>query len=204
MAVAVLVALGLTLVRPSDIRVAPAWVLPAIEVVLLGLLIVRDPGRIDRQATGLRVVSLTVVGLLALDALMATVLLIVSLIQGGSVTASAGALLAAGGVVWTSNVVVFSLLYWEIDAGGSAARFNGPTRYPDFAFVQQVSPEMAPPGWRPQFVDYLYLGVTCSTAFSPTDVMPLSPVAKMAMTCQSLIALVVVGLVVARAVNVLT
>src|SRR5689334_25335573 len=115
MAVAVLVALGLTLVRPSDIRVAPAWVLPAIEVVLLGLLIVRDPGRIDRQATGLRIVSLTVVGLLALDALMATVLLIVALIQGGSVTASAGALLAAGGVVWTSNVVVFSLLYWEID-----------------------------------------------------------------------------------------
>jgi len=203
MALAILVALGLTLIRPGDVRVTPKWLLPAVELLLLGVLIVRDPGRIDRRATGLRVVSIIVVGLLVLDALAATVHLIVVLIEGGHMTSSAGTLLEAGVVVWVSNVIVFSLLYWELDSGGSAARFQGGARYPDLAFPQQLSPEIAPPGWRPQFIDYLYLGLTASTAFSPTDVMPVAPWAKVAMGCQSLISLAVLGLVIARAVNVL-
>jgi hypothetical protein len=113
-------------------------------------------------------------------------------------------LLAAGGVVWASNLLAFSLLYWELDSGGAAARAHDAHPFSDFAFPQQLSPEVAPPGWRPQFIDYLYLGLTCSTAFSPTDVMPLTPWAKVAMGGQSLVSLVVVGLVVARAVNVLS
>jgi hypothetical protein len=204
MAVAVLVALLLTLIRPNDVRTVPRWVLPAVELVLLGVLVVRDPGRIDRRATGLRIVSIVVVGLLVLDAMAATVHLIVVLVDGGRTTSSAGTLLAAGGVVWASNLIVFSLLYWELDGGGAAARAHGPPDHPDLAFPQQLSPELAPPGWRPEFVDYLYLGLTCSTAFSPTDVMPLKPWAKLAMGCQSLISLAVLGLVVARAVNVLS
>lgn len=204
MAAAILVALGLTLLRPAEVRVAPVWLLPAVELILLGVLIVRDPGRIDRTATGLRVVSLIVVGLLVLDAMAATIHLIVVLIQGGKMTSSASALLEAGAVVWISNVIVFSLLYWELDSGGAAARAHRLAGSPDFAFPQQLTPEIAPPGWRPQFIDYLYLGLTASTAFSPTDVMPLTPVAKIAMGCQSLISLVVLGLVVARAVNILS
>ncbi len=77
-------------------------------------------------------------------------------------------------------------------------------RTPDLAFPQQLNPRIAPLEWRPRFVDYLYLGLTNSTAFSPTDVMPLAPWAKIAMGTQSLISLAVLGLVVARAVNVLT
>jgi uncharacterized membrane protein len=204
MALAVLVALLLTLVRPNDVRVAPKWVLPTVELLLLAVLVARDPGRIDRRATGLRVVSIVVVGLLVLDAMVATVHLIYVLIEGGHMTSSAGTLLEAGGVVWVSNVIVFSLLYWELDSGGAAARFQGASRYPDLAFPQQLSPELAPPGWRPWFIDYLYLGLTASTAFSPTDVMPLTPWAKVAMGCQSLISLAVLGLVIARAVNVLS
>ena len=202
-AAAVLVALVLTLIRPGELHAAPKWILPAVELLLLGVLIARDPGRIDRRATGLRVVSIVVVGLLVLDAMVATVRLITVLIEGGQTTSSAGTLLAAGGVVWVSNLIVFSLLYWELDSGGAAARAHRTARYPDFAFPQQLAPEIAPPGWRPQFVDYLYLGLTASTAFSPTDVMPLTPWAKVAMGCQSLISLAVVGLVIARAVNVL-
>lgn len=204
MAAAILVALGLTLLRPAEVRVAPVWLLPAVELILLGVLIVRDPGRIDRTATGLRVVSLIVVGLLVLDAMAATIHLIVVLIQGGKMTSSASALLEAGAVVWISNVIVFSLLYWELDSGGAAARAHRLAGSPDFAFPQQLTPEIAPSDWRPQFIDYLYLGLTASTAFSPTDVMPLTPVAKIAMGCQSLISLVVLGLVVARAVNILS
>ena len=77
-------------------------------------------------------------------------------------------------------------------------------KYPDFAFPQQLNPELAPPGWRPKFVDYLYLGLTNSTAFSPTDVMPMAAWAKLTMSVQSLVSLIIIGLVIARAVNIFT
>lgn len=100
--------------------------------------------------------------------------------------------------------MAFALLYWQFDSGGPAARLERRARYPEFAFPQQINPDLAPAGWRPVFVDYLYLAFTNSTAFSPTDVMPLVPWAKLAMAVQSTVSLVVIGLVVARAVNVLT
>jgi hypothetical protein len=52
-------------------------------------------------------------------------------------------------------------------------------------------------------VDYLYLSFTNSTAFSPTDTMPLSSWAKMLMLLQSASALVTIGVIAARAVNIL-
>jgi len=201
---AVLVAMALTLARPKDIRLAPAYVLPAVEVLLLSVLIVRDPGRIDKRSSLLRGVSIAVVALLVLDAMGATVRLITALIRGGSMTNSPEALLAAGGIVWLSNLIGFALLYWELDAGGAANRAHRMPQFLDLAFTQQLSPEIARPGWRPGFGDYLYLAMTTSTAFSPTDVMPLARWAKMSMGLQSLISLAVVGLVVARAVNVFT
>jgi hypothetical protein len=124
------------------------------------------------------------------------------LIKGGKVTQSATSLLASGAVIWLGNVLVFSLLYWLLDSGGPLARLRGERAYPDLAFSQQMSPDLAPPGWRPQYVDYLILGLTTSTAFSPTDVMPMVPWTKLTMALQSLISLTVVGLVIARAVNV--
>jgi hypothetical protein len=201
---AVVVAMLLTLVRPKDVRLTPVYVLPAIEVVLLAVLIVRDPGRIDKRSSFLRGVSMAVVALLVLDALGATVRLIAALIRGGSMTNSPEDLLAAGSVVWLSNLLAFALLYWELDAGGAANRAHRMPQYLDLAFTQQLSPEIARPGWRPGFGDYLYLALTNSTAFSPTDVMPVSLWAKMSMGLQSLISLAVVGLVIARAVNVFT
>ncbi len=201
---AVLFALALTLLRPAELRVTPAWLLPAVEGVLLVVLIVRDPGRIDHRSSMLRGVSICVVGLLVVDAIGATVHLVSVLISGGAVTSSASSLLAAGVIVWSSNVIAFSLLYWELDNGGAAARAHAMPRTPDLAFPQQLNEEIAPPGWRPQFLDYLYLGITASTAFSPTDVMPLAPWAKIGMAVQSLVSLTVLGLVIARAVNVLS
>jgi len=107
-------------------------------------------------------------------------------------------------LVWSGNVLAFGLLYWLLDGGGAAVRAHHPHAYPDLAFPQQLSPEIAPPGWRPQFLDYLYLSLTSSAAFSPTDVMPLVPWAKIALAAQSLISIAVLGLVIARAVNVFT
>ncbi len=102
-------------------------------------------------------------------------------------------------------MVVFGLWYWEFDRGGPVARaLNIGNRYPDFQFPQMVSPpEMVPPDWEPAFLDYLYLAFTNAAAFSPTDVMPMSRWAKVAMTVQSLISIVTVALVVSRAVNIL-
>ena len=112
-------------------------------------------------------------------------------------------LFASGGLVWLGNNLAFAMLYWLIDSGGPLARSRQELPI-DFAFTQQLSPEVAPAGWRPVFLDYLHLGFTNATAFSPTDVMPLAPWAKMTMAVQSVISIAILGLVIARAVNVFT
>ncbi len=188
--------------RPRSKTLGPQWLLPTLEGVLLIALIVGDPGRIDRRARNLRVLSIGLVSLLLAEALWATAQLIHTLIHGGAEASSAGPLLRTGNIVWASTIIAFALLFWELDGGGPAQRAHHVPTHPDFAFVQQLSPDIARPGWRPRFVDYLYLGVTNAIAFSPTDTMPLSPWAKIAMAVQSLISFAILALVIARAVNV--
>ena len=101
------------------------------------------------------------------------------------------------------NVVVFALWYWELDRGGPVARAQATSQYPDFVFPQMLTPELAPTHWESAFVDYLYLSFTNATAFSPTDVLPLSRWAKLTMMVQSAVSLATVALVIARAVNIL-
>jgi hypothetical protein len=203
MAIAVIAAVLLTGWLPSGVRPESRWFLGVIGVVLL-VLIVADPGRIDRSTRPVRLLSRLLLGLLALSAAISTALLVHVLVVGGELTHSATRLLLTGGAVWFSNNIVFALLYWEVDGGGSVARALGSPEYPDLAFPQHMNPDLAPPAWRPMFIDYLYLGMTNALAFSPTDVMPLVPWAKIAMALQSLVSLAILGLVVARAVNILT
>jgi uncharacterized membrane protein len=195
---------GVRLWLPTEHVIALPWLLPAIELVLLGVLLASDPLGLDRRSRWFRRASIVLVLLLVAASLWATVILIDHLINGAPQTNSAGFLLASGAQVLVGNNLAFALLYWQFDSGGPLARLERTTRYPDFAFPQQLNPDLAPPGWRPVFVDYLYLGFTNSTAFSPTDVMPLVAWAKSAMTLQATVSFVVIGLVVARAVNVLT
>jgi hypothetical protein len=151
----------------------------------------------------LRPVTVALVGILVLAALWSTALLIYDLIKGTGVTQSPGQLLASGALIWLGNNIAFALLYWLIDSGGPVARARQPMPV-DFAFTQHMSPELAPAGWRPVFLDYLHLGFTNATAFSPTDVMPLTHRAKYTMLVQSTVALALFGLIVARAVNAFT
>ena len=199
---AVLAAMFLTFLLPDDLRLGPSWALPAVEGVLLLALILGDPGRISRRSSLLRGLSIALVSSLVFNALWATGQLIASLVTGGPETNSASALLSAGAIVWVSNNIAFALLYWELDSGGAAARAHHLPEHPDLAFPQQLNPVVADPEWRPRFVDYLYLGFTNATAFSPTDVMPLTPWPKIAMAIQSVVSLAILGLVIARAVNV--
>ena len=204
MAAAVLAVIILTVLLPHSLIVRPRWGVPIVECILLVAVIIGDPGKIDRRSRRVRALSVTLIVILVATTLWCTTQLIAQLIRGGPATQSGGALLAAGGIVWLSNCIAFGLLYWELDSGGPAARAHGLPAHPDFAFPQQLSPELAPEDWRPRFVDYLYLGFTSATAFSPTDAMPLRPWNKIAMMAQSMISLVILGLVIARAVNVLT
>jgi uncharacterized membrane protein len=100
-------------------------------------------------------------------------------------------------------IIAFAFVYWEFDGGGPEARAVADPEFPDMAFPEQLNPSVAPPGWRPQFFDYLYVGFTNATAFSPTDVMPLARWAKLTMAMQASASLIILGLVIARAVNIL-
>jgi hypothetical protein len=187
---------------PSERAVGVPWLLPAIEVILLVVLVVADPAGDGRRSLQLRMVAIVLVSLLLVAALWATAVLIDHLVTGAPQTEKGGPLLASGSLVWLGNILAFSLFYWVLDSGGPRVRTSRPHQYPDFAFPQKQDPDLAPPDWHPIFVDYLYLGFCTSTAFSPTDVIPLARWAKLAMAVQSAVSLAVIGLVIARAVNV--
>jgi len=166
MAAAVVAAMVLTLLLPDDFRLAPRWVLPIIECLLLVTLITADPGRITRRSAALRAVSVALISVLALSAIWSTIQLIDDLIHGGPETSSASALLQAGGSVWASTILAFSLLYFELDSGGAAARAHHMPSTPELAFPQQLNPNLNAQHWRPRFIDYLYLGLTNSLALA--------------------------------------
>ena len=188
--------------QPERESLGPPWLVPGIEIALLLALLAANPAALPRRRRWLRPLAIVLLAALVIVMLLATAILITELVRGGKVTDSATSLLASGALIWLGNCLIFGLFYWLLDSGGPYARAVGEREFPDFAFTQQMSPELAPPGWRPLYVDYLILGLTTSTAFSPTDVMPTARWAKLTMALQSLISLTVVGLVIARAVNV--
>ena len=200
---AVVVAIVLQSLVPGRLTlVHPVWLLPALEGLLLVALVVANPHRINRESQVIRVLSLILVAILSLANAFSVARLAVGLVQGTE-GENAGPLLITGGAIWLTNVIIFGLWYWEFDRGGPVARADATRTYPDFQFVQMTSPQLAPPSWEPMFGDYLYLSFTNAAAFSPTDVMPLTRWAKIAMTVQSAVSIVTIALVVARAVNIL-
>lgn len=199
--IAVAVAIVLQAVLPVALVVRPGWLLPALEGALLVGLTVADPRRIERDSRLLRGASLVLIAVIsAANAWSAAKL--VSLIIAGTIGSNAETLIGSGAAIYLTNIIVFGLWYWEFDRGGPAARAHGANRYPDFMFVQMDKTEMAPPEWKPNFMDYLWLSFTNATAFSPTDTMPLTRTAKAIMLAQAAISLTTVSLVVARAVNI--
>jgi uncharacterized membrane protein len=204
MAIAVLVLMAAALIAPPRLSVMPGWLLALVEGLLLVAIILGDPGLIDSTGRWQRRTSIALVVVILASTLGSTALLVYDLVTGSPLTSQADQVLLAGAKVWLGNNVAFAFLYWQFDGGGPAVRAHGLPRYPDLAFPQQLNPELAPPGWRPQFLDYLYVGFTTANAFSPTDTMPMVHWAKVAMGSQALISFVVVGLILARAVNAFT
>ena len=199
--------LVLLAVLPGRIRVFPTWFPYVVAIVMLApMAAIRLTGvqprwlRIERWTTLLFFLVSGAGTLAGLVYLIRAMVLRPADISGLQLFTSSIA-------VWVTNVLTFSLLYWQIDRGGPEARVrragNAGTR-PDWLFPQEGAPaEDVPPGWRPVFVDYLFLGYSTATAFSTTDVMPLTSRAKLLMMLESTISLATIVVVGARAINIL-
>jgi uncharacterized membrane protein len=200
-ALAIAFAILLQFLTPQDLAFDPKWLLPAVEVALLLGVLVVNPFRIDRESAVLRMLGVALVCVATVALLWSTGRLVLVLVRGED--EDPGNVLLSGAVIWLTNVIVFSIWYWLTDRGGPAARANARKIQPEFLFPQMTTPDLTHSEWRPLYVDYLYLAFTNSTAFSPTDTMPLARWAKLAMTVQACMSFLIVVLVIARAVNAL-
>lgn len=210
-AAAVVVAALLYALLPDPVRLGPRVIVPAVEVLLLVALLVTNPRRMNRETRASRRVSLGLAVVVALTNLVALGLLVADLVKGRA--AQAGPLLVAGLQVWLTGVIGFALVYWELDRGGPvsrATRTRSALPAADWRFSQDENDDAVTEvaagssgksGWVPLFVDYLYLSLTNSSAFSPTDTMPLSSRAKLLMSVQAVSALLVTLVIVSRAVG---
>lgn len=204
MALAVLAAGALRIPLPPQLRDGDArWGFLVVLVALLAVLVVGDPGRIDRNSTWLRVMTGTLIGLISAVNATAAARLVAGIINAEKFSTDANILLASGGAIWLSNVIIFGLWYWDLDRGGAAARARGSGPRPAFVFPEMTNAEYVGPDWYPKFVDYLSLSFTTAMAFSPTDVSAIKPWAKLMMMAEEVISLLVAILVVSRAVNIL-
>ena len=202
-ALAVVAAAVMQLSLPKRLAMPPRFLLPTLEILLLVGLTAADPGRINRRERHLRLTGIVLIAAVSLANMWSAARLVTELLRSKPAAGSAAALIVNGGSIYLTNIIAFALWYWEMDRGGPASRSHGVECYPDFLVPQMSSPDLAPPEWEPAFFDYLYVSFTNATAFSPTDVMPLSRPAKAMMLLQSAVALSTVALVIARAINIL-
>jgi hypothetical protein len=203
-AAAIIVVAGLHVALPARYRVQPAWLFPTVLLVLLAVLIIGDPGRIDRQKTWLRIVTSAVIAVITLANLLAAARLVVEILTNNKLFANhPGGLLAAGAVIWATNVIAFGLWYWDLDRGGAAARAHHPYDNPAFVFPEMQHTDYVPANWVPRFVDYLSLAFWTATAISPTDISAIKPWSKLLMMMEAAGSIVLAALVIARAINVL-
>lgn len=177
------------------------WLLVALPVLLLAIdlaMTYRGSGLVRSRKAALLLLGLLVVGNFT-----ALTILVTGLVTENTSNLTGGELLLTAFAIWSTDVIVFGLLFWEIEAGGPVVRTLDPSRTrPDFRFPQDDDARLAN-DWSPQVWDYLYVSLTNAIAFSPTDTMPLSVRAKAMMGLESAISAVTVLLVAARAVNVL-
>lgn len=200
MALAILAAVILQTLLPDEFVVHPRYVLPAVELVALIALVISHPERMSRRTRGIRIASQLLLSLVAVNNAISVGLLVHRITTGGQIEALE--LLVGGAAIWLTNTIVFGLWYWEYDRGGPASRALGLADTPDLLFPQLTDPKLAQE-WEPIVLDYFFVSYTNSTAFSPTDTLPLSRWAKVLFMLQSAISLVTVALIAARAVNIL-
>jgi uncharacterized membrane protein len=197
----ILAAIGLQLTLPRRLTAGPSWLIPALEGALLIGIFMATPHQLEHEHQVRRRVAIGLTAFVSAANIFSLVelshLLLHHNVENGR------ELIISGVLIWLTNFLIFGLWYWEIDRGGPGRRAAGHDGPPDFLFPQMSDDRIEPLAWRPKFLDYVYVSLTNATAFSPTDTMPLTPMAKSIMGIQALVSLVTIGLVVSRAVNIL-
>jgi uncharacterized membrane protein len=200
-ALTIFAAIGFQLLLPERLTVGPTWLLPALEGALLVGLFFATPRELEGEHMGRRRVALGLTALVSAANIYSLAALTHFLLHHN--VSKGYELIISGMLIWLTNWLIFALWYWEIDRGGPGKRAAGTDGPPDFLFPQMADDKIEPLDWRPKFIDYAYVSLTNATAFSPTDTMPLTPQVKVFMGVQAVVSLVTLGLIVARAVNVL-
>jgi hypothetical protein len=204
-ALAALFAVFLYISLPDVFIRGPVWILPTVIVLVLIPLLVDSWKRDKHEKPWHRALAISLIAVLNIYNISALIILIQILTTPHSTVPIHGEeLLLVAAQIWLTNIIIFGLWYWELDRGGPAKRARKFQHTPDFLFPQMATPIIARMSWTPQFLDYLYLSFTNATAFSPTDTLPLTKWAKILMMIQSLVSLITVALIAARAVNILS
>lgn len=195
----VAVAIGVMfLALPENLTIGPNWILLVVEAVLFIPLLFFHYTRQLLSRKGVRLLTLTMLGAATLGLAIAIILLVLSLTKNST---QATVLLRSAALLWVSNVLVFSLWYWEVDGGGPYKRHLEGHKAVDLMFPQQVDGNKSL--WVPHFLDYLFVAFTGATALSPTDTFPLTRVAKGLMMIEATLSMLIILLLAARAVNIL-
>lgn len=201
--VGVLIAIILQIILPNKFSFGSHYVVPVAELILIiGLSLTTPKEQIFRSIKH----RLNVIVLILLAAVANTYALVVvatKLLESSQAGADGHQLILAALNIYLTNIIIFGLLYWEMDGGGPGKRAQIAKHEHEFLFPQNQNEAYKHPEWRPTFIDYLYVSSTNAMAFSPTDTMPMSRRAKMVMLFQAALSLVTVALVAARAVNIL-
>jgi uncharacterized membrane protein len=197
----VLAAIAIQLLLPARLVVGPRWLVPGLEAALLIGMFIVTPNEIEDEHPRRRRIALSLTAFVSIANIYSLAALTHYLLHHN--VSQGRALIGAGVLIWLTNFLIFALWYWEIDRGGPGRRSAGRDDVPDFLFPQMSDDRIEPRDWRPKFFDYLYVSLTNAMAFSPTDTMPLTSMAKLVMGIQSLVSLVTIGLIVSRAINIL-
>jgi hypothetical protein len=202
-AIAVVAVGGLSVALPAGLTIGPRWLFPAvIGVFLVPTVVSHWAGQHHLD----RIFGFTVTSLVTIEMIVSVILLVGAL---PSHRESPTALLLSATAIWTSNILVFALWYWRLDAGGPHGRDAQPGHaagaflFPQMTMLPDAKAAAGQAMWSPNFVDYVFLAFNTSTAFSPTDTPVLARWGKVLMMLQSLISLTVVAVLAARAVNIL-
>jgi uncharacterized membrane protein len=197
----ILAAIALQLLLPRRLTVGPSWLIPTLEGALLIGMFLATPRELEGEHPLRRAVAIGLTAFVSAANIYSLGALTHFLLHHS--VGKGRELIVSGVLIWLTNFLIFGLWYWEMDRGGPGRRAAGRDGPPDFLFPQMSDDSIEPRNWRPKFIDYLYVSLTNATAFSPTDTMPLSAMAKSVMGVQSIVSLVTIGLIVSRAVNIL-
>lgn len=211
--IAAVVALALYVSLPPKVTFGPVWIVPILVLVILLPLSILSPTR-RHESKWQRMASIVLIATISLFNIASVILLIIAVLHPTKFTpfSNGAKLLLAGMQIWITNILVFAMWYWELDAGGPDTRAHATScqefKRADFLFPQMTIAEetggVIDEEWKPLFMDYLFVAFTTASAFSPADTFPLTRLGKALMMSEAFVSIVTLGVIVSRAVGIIS